>query len=106
MLKLRIAGCLALFVGGLTMISGLTHEVRVATIVYRTLLSVGLFLVLGYVCGYLIEKYWHMAQTKQAMQDTETTAVPPEQPEAAGGQTEFTPFSPENLAQFIKDKIN
>lgn len=57
-LKLRISLYVALGASGLTLLVGALNSITVAAMVYRTLVSLVLFAVLGYICGQFAERFF------------------------------------------------
>lgn len=105
MLKLRIAICLALFVGTLTMMIGLVNEARFTTIIYRTVVTFLFFGACGLVFGSIAERFLHdflqrltnRGQVAHVAQEEETL---PDDDEAAG----FSPFTPDNFEHIEPNK--
>ena len=110
-LKLRCAIGLALFAGLLTLLIGLVNDARSMTLLYRTLISVIIFGICGYIFGILADLY--MPVILQAIQgfDEDIAVAGQNEPEvsdeavtvASNEATEpdlnpsFTPFTPERL---------
>ncbi|MCE5284762.1 MAG: hypothetical protein LLG02_02790 [Pelosinus sp.] len=105
MLKLRIAICLALFVGTLTLVLGLINEARFTIIIYRTMVSFLLFGVLGLVFGSVAERFLHkflQKLTNKGQDDivNETELAQSQDQEAAA----FSPFNPDNFEHIAQNK--
>lgn len=106
MLKLKIAICLALFVGTLTLALGLINEARFTTVIYRTIVSFLLFGVLGLVFGCVAERFlfdfWHKLTNKGQEADI-VRSTGPAQPED-GQDAAFSPFDPDNFEHIAPNK--
>lgn len=105
MLKLRVALCLALVVGTLTLTNGIFYGARLMTIVYRVLISLIIFGFAGYFLGVVAEKFLKELLLKYTdpVQDIDvvteeeiTEGLPPE--------NGFSPFTTENFEQISRPK--
>ena len=100
MLKLRIALCLALIVGSLTLINGVVYGARTMTVLYRVIISVVIFAFLGYGLGIIIEKFLQRIindkteEEQQVIQEETIAEVPIE--------AEFNPFTSDNFEQISR----
>ena len=105
MLKLRIALCLALVVGTLTLINGIIYSARMVTIIYRVVISIVFFGLAGYSVAVLFENYFKkilMNRTTQ-VQDVDISSeqqISAEQPNESG----FSPFTSDNFQQIARPK--
>lgn len=113
MLKLRIALCLALVVGTLTLTNGVLHDARVTTIIYRVMISVVLFGVVGYGLAVMGEKIYRELVAKNSNPGEEIEVVPEEQINIVSKEqtndevvpeAEFSPFASENFEQISRPK--
>ena len=104
MLKLRIALCLALIVGTLTLTYGMLQGARTATIAYRSITSVVLFGFIGYGLGFIIENYLKkLLVEKDIKKGQEIDIVIEQQPiEELSDNPEFAPFTADNFQQMTR----
>lgn len=108
MLKRRIALCLALVAGTLTLTNGLLYGARTITIIYRVAISLTVFAFLGYgvgciaenFLGELLEKEKEKEQDKHADVALEQQAIDEELP----NESAFSPFTSDNFQQISRPK--
>lgn len=105
MLKLYISLCLALVVGTLTLTNGILHDARMATIIYRVVISVVLFGIVGYGLGALGEKIYRELVAKDIAQGQDIDIVS-EEPinDEVVPESEFSPFASDNFEQISRPK--
>lgn len=109
MLKLRIALCLALVVGTLTLTNGLLHDARMATIIYRVVISVVLFGVIGYVLAVVGERFYKSVMEKNIAQGQPADIVSEQSSDddknsESEAESEFSPFASDNFEQIARPK--
>lgn len=112
MLKLRMALYLALIVGTLTLINGVWHDARMATIIYRVMISVVLFGVVGYGLGVMGDKIYREVVAKRIAEEKEKEVTLGEQANIVNEQNnnevtpeaEFSPFASEHFEQISRPK--
>ena len=100
MFKLRIALCLALIVGTLTLLNGMLQGARLETVIYRFIISVSIFGFIGYGLGIIVERFLkHTAaiclekeQKKDSLKEDKTFDDSP-------GDSEFAPFTANSFQQ-------
>ncbi len=97
MLRLRFAGGLALIVGMVTLVISILNDARPTTILYRSVISVSVFGLLGYLLGGLAEKTY-LSKLADMKATEQKTAVMDEQPEPTlADNSEFAPFTPDKF---------
>ncbi|WP_378951880.1 hypothetical protein [Pelosinus sp. sgz500959] len=105
MLKLRIALCLALVVGTLTLTNGILYGARLTTIIYRVLISLIVFGIAGYFLGFVGEKFFKELLLKYTPQEQHIDVVSQqEQIEDLPSENAFSPFTSENFEQISRPK--
>jgi hypothetical protein len=105
-LKLRIALCLALIVGTLTLTNGMLQGARVATIIYRIIISVTLFGFIGYGLGFIFENYFKKYLVEKEIGKGQEIDLVSEQPslEELSKEPAFSPFTADNFQQMTRPK--
>jgi hypothetical protein len=112
-LKLRIALCLALIVGTLTLINGIVYDARLETILYRVLTSIVLFGVLGYILGAVGERLYRdliakyivdKKQEEEQEEDGIDTLHEQEIDNIVNSESEFSPFASSSFEQISRPK--
>lgn len=103
-LKLRISLCLALIVGTLTLTYGMLQGARIATIIFRSIVSIVLFGFIGYGLGIIFERYWQKAlKEKDKNEGQEIDIVSEQQPLGeVCSDSEFAPFTADNFQQVTR----
>lgn len=105
MLKLRIALCLALVVGTLTLTNGIVYGARFMTIIYRVLISIIIFGIAGYFLGVVAEKFLKELLEKTTDQGQHINVVSQQEvTEELVPENTFSPFAPENFEQISRPK--
>ena len=98
MLKLQSACLLALIAGSLTLITSILSDSRMFTIFYRTILSIGLFGVLGYVAGSFVEPYLQRLTAEIKPKGQKIDIVNEQKNiDIQENGNQFSPFSQDNL---------
>ena len=105
MLKRRIALCLALVVGTLTLTNGIIHGARAVTISYRVAISVVVFAIVGYAIGVVLEFFIKKMIVKNKVKSEHINIdldqqIIDELPNESG----FTPFTSDNFQQIPRPK--
>jgi len=105
MLKHRIAFCLALVVGTLTLTNGILYGARTVTIIYRVAISLIVFALAGYGVGVAVEKFLKELLAKEIVHEQHTDSASEqlttdEQP----NESAFSPFTSENFQQISRPK--
>lgn len=105
MLKLRIALCLALVVGILTLINGILNDARMTTIIYRVVISIVIFGVVGYILGVVGEKIYKelVAENSVPGQHIDIVSEQPMNDEVVS-ESEFSPFASDSFEQISRPK--
>lgn len=100
-LKLRVSLYMAFAASILTLMVGVFNTIALTAILYRTLVSLVLFAVLGYACGQFAERFLQEKQENiQAAEpkgnniDIVSSDEPEEEPLPT---SQFTPLNPENF---------
>lgn len=105
MLKLRIALCLALVVGTLTLTNGIIYGARTVTIIYRTVISVVIFGFAGYALGVVAERFLKKLVEEDNIQEPNTNVVSEEQAmDELPTESAFSPFTSNNFEQISRPK--
>ena len=105
MLKLRIALCLALVVGTLTLINGVLYGARTVTIIYRVAISVVVFGFAGYSVGVVFENYLKKLYDKETAQGQQIDIVSEQQTiDELPNESGFSPFTSDNFQQISRPK--
>lgn len=105
MLKLRIALCLALVVGTLTLANGILYGARAVTIIYRVVISFVVFGLAGYCLGIGIELFLKSLLMKGTGQKQQDVINSDEQPtDERSSETAFSPFTSGNFEQISRPK--
>lgn len=102
MFRLRFAGCLALFVGIATFVISVMNEARPTTILYRSVISVSIFGLLGYLLAGLTGN-WLAAKSS----NLKSSAEPATHEQANGeppGDPAFDPFTPDKFEHISSSK--
>jgi len=104
-LKLRIALCLALIVGALTLLNGMLQGARLETVIYRIIISIAIFGLIGYGLGIIVERFLENIVVKNIEQGPKDI-VNEEQPleEDLPVDSEFAPFTSESFQQITRPK--
>jgi len=104
-LKLRIAWCLALVVGTLTLINGILYDARLVTIFYRVAISIVVFGLVGYGAGIIIENFLKKLLVKKAAEDQHIKVASEQQTaDELPNESEFSPFTSGNFQQISRPK--
>lgn len=105
MLKLYIALCLALVVGIFTLIIGFLNDARLATILYRTIISMVVFGGCGYFLGGVAENFLHSLLARFNIIDPEVDNISEQEiTDQPPNTTPFSPFTSENLERVYRPK--
>lgn len=100
MLKLRIALCLALVVGALTLLNGMLQGARLETIIYRIIISIAIFGFIGYGMGMLVEGFIRTKLSEKLSKNSMQEEVSDKGSENSG----FTPFTSNSFEQVTRPK--
>lgn len=105
-LKLRIALCLALIVGALTLLNGMLQGARLETVIYRIIISIAIFGIIGYVLGIIVERFLKKKlEVKNREQGQKKEIVNEEQPlDDLPKDSEFAPFTSSSFQQITRPK--
>lgn len=104
-LKLRIALCLALVVGTLTLTNGILYGARMVTIIYRVAISVAVFGIAGYGVGVVLEKFLKKMLIKKTQQGQHIDIVSEQQTiDEIPNESGFSPFTSDNFQQISRPK--
>jgi thiamine transporter ThiT len=104
-LKLRIAFCLALVVGILTLANGIVYGARAITILYRVVISVVVFGFAGYFLGFVIENFLKQLLIRNTAQGQHIDVVSEQQTtDELPTESAFKPFVSENFEQISRPK--
>lgn len=109
MYKLRFAGCLSLVVAILTLTISVVHGARPMTILYRTLISIAIFGIAGFIFGGIVERFFGRTLSSQSPKEDQGELVGEDKKienKVAAESADFTPFTPENLAHVIRDQLD
>jgi hypothetical protein len=99
-LKLRIALCLALIVGTLTLLNGTLQGARLETVIYRFIISIAIFGFIGYGLGIIVERFLQHTVAKNLEQEQEKDSLKDDKPsEDSPGDSEFAPFTADSFQQ-------
>ena len=115
MLKLRIALCLAFVVGALTLAYGIVSGARIATVMYRVMISFVVFSMIGYGLAIVVEKFINekVVYEKVVNEKVVNEIVPQQQNDDAIAQqtsdelpteSSFSPFTSEHFEQVPSPK--
>lgn len=100
-LKLRVSLYMAIAASILTLMVGAFNTIALTAILYRTLVSLVLFAVLGYACGQFAERFLQEKQEKMEEANTKGNNIDivssDESEEEQLPVSEFTPLNPENF---------
>ncbi|WP_425060881.1 hypothetical protein SCACP_16380 [Sporomusa carbonis] len=98
-LKLRFGLYLALGAGILTLLVGAFNSVTLVTVLYRTLVSLVLFAVLGYTCGQFAERFLQekLAETMPKGRNIDIVSHNEHGDELSVPAAEFKPLNPDNF---------
>jgi hypothetical protein len=101
-LKLRIALYLALIVGALTLLYGMLQGARLETVIYRIIVSIAIFGIIGYGLGIIVERFLkNVAQGQKKDQDIVNEKQPLDD---APKDSEFAPFTSSSFQQITRPK--
>jgi Na+/glutamate symporter len=105
-LKLRIALCLALIVGTLTLLNGMLQGARLETVIYRIIISIAIFGIIGYVLGIIVERFLQKKlEVKNRDQGQKEESVNEEQfLDDLPKDSEFAPFTSNSFQQITRPK--
>ena len=104
-LRLRIALCLALVVGTLTLTNGILYGARAITIIYRVAISVVVFGFAGYFVGVVLEKFFKKILVKKVAQDQHIDlALDQQNSDQLPNESGFSPFTSDNFQQISRPK--
>lgn len=95
--KLRVSLYLAFAATILTIIVGVFNGIATTAILYRTLVSLVLFSVLGYICGQFAERFLQEKVDKLEEKGQHLDIKADEDQEKELTVSEFTPLNPENF---------
>lgn len=104
-LKLRIALCLALVVGTLTLMNGILYGARIVTIIYRVVISVVVFGFAGYCIGVVFENFFkNLLVTKKAQGQHIDIVSEQQTSDELPNESGFSPFTSDNFQQISRPK--
>jgi hypothetical protein len=104
-LNLRIALCLALIVGALTLLNGMLQGARLETIIYRIIISVAIFGLIGYGLGIIVERFLKnivVKNVEQGQKDIVNEGQPLDNDLPV--DSEFAPFTSNSFQQITRPK--
>jgi hypothetical protein len=106
MFKLRAAICLALFASTLTLLAGLWYEARLTTIIYRTMISLMAFGMIGLIVGGLAESFFHEFLQKLKIKGQKVEIISEKEPTQKQEEQSaaFSPFNPDNFEHIAQNK--
>lgn len=105
MLKFRIALCLALVVGTLTLTNGILSGARIVTIVYRVVISIAVFAFAGYGVGVVVENFLNKLLAPKKAQDQDIDVDHEQQTiDELPNQSSFSPFTSDDFQQISRPK--
>jgi len=104
--KWRLSLFLSFAAGFLTFIFGVFHGARMETLLFRTIVSIFIFLTVGFLLVFFLEHFFRhlltMYKTKGAQVDViagdNSDAVAP------GATSDFTPLTQENMKHIFQSK--
>lgn len=96
-LKLRIGFYMALIASSLTLFVGMNNSITLTAMVYRTLVSLVLFAILGYVCGQFVERFFQEKLDKVEPKGSIIDSAGSDKQEEALSAEEFEPLNPKNF---------
>lgn len=104
MFKLQFAGCLALFVGIVTFVISVMNDARPTTILYRSVISVSVFGLLGYLLAGLTGNW--LAAKSDSLHSSEEPAEQVNEQKSDGMPAEraFDPFTPDQFEHISSPK--
>ncbi|TWH48622.1 hypothetical protein [Sporomusa sp. KB1] len=97
-LKLRISLYVALIASGLTLLVGAHNNITLTAMLYRTLVSLVLFAIIGYVCGQFAERYFQETLDELEPKGVDVTIAGSD--DQQGDEVpiaEFEPLNPNNF---------
>lgn len=95
MFKLRIALCLALIVGTLTLLNGMLQGARLETVIYRFIISISIFGFIGYGLGIIVERFLRHRAAIYLEKEQKKDSLEEDNP----GDSEFAPFTANSFQQ-------
>jgi len=107
MAKLWFALGLALVVAALTLIIGLLQDARIATVIYRMLVSFVVFGAIGYFLALAGGKFWADAVTDVKSKGKKVDIINEEEPVGDGEREpdkQFVPLAPDNLERLSRSE--
>jgi len=104
-LKLRIALCLALVVGTLTLTNGILYGARAVTIIYRVAISIVVFGLAGYGVGIAVEIFLKKILDEKTVQGQHIDRALEQQTiDELPNESAFSPFTSDNFQQISRPK--
>lgn len=100
MFKLKFTVCFASIAGFLTIIVSILKDIRVLTTLYRMSISVIIFGIIGYLCGYVTENYLNVLVDKLNPKGQNLDTISEKEDTDSVTQPEPNHFSPFNKNDF------
>ncbi len=105
MLKLRIALCLAFVVGALTLAYGIVSGARIATVMYRVMISFVVFSMIGYGLAIVVEKFINEKVVNEIVPKQQNDdAIAQQTSDELPTESSFSPFTSEHFEQVPSPK--
>lgn len=106
MLKWRFSLAMSIVAGILTFLFGIFQHVRIEILLYRTVVSMFVFSIIGFVFGILLGRFFYQLLTKCQTKGTQVdvTAGDVSNSDHPYSAPEFTPLSPDNIEQVFRPK--
>jgi len=97
-LKLRISLYMALIASSLTLLVGAQNSITLTAMAYRTLVSLVLFAIFGYVCGQFAERFFQekLDKVESKGMNVDIVSGDDEHGDELPG-TDFEPLNPKNF---------
>ena len=97
-LKLRISLYMAIIASSLTLLVGVHNCITLTAMAYRTLVSLVLFAIFGYVCGQFAERFFHKNMNELEPKGMNVDIVSnDDEPGDELPAAEFEPLNPNNF---------
>lgn len=104
MLKIQFAVGLALAVGIITFIISVMNDARPATILYRTVISLSVFGVFGYLLGIITEKFLFAQSDDLKSTGQKVDIISDQDNTTLNNDPVFDPFTPDNFEHISSSK--
>ena len=96
-LKLRCSLYLAVSTGLLTLLVGILNNVTLPAILYRSLVSIVLFAIIGYTCGQFVDQYLRRMSQPECQKGSNVDFLSQDEPTAESPGGSFKPLNPDNF---------